>query len=226
VTSVGRRRPRKLTSDADEPQREQLNICTVTLHMRSADAADSIIRAALHIFGKCGIAATSLREVARVAEVSPALIVHHFGSKQGLIAAVDEAALLEFGAAYGSEETATGRGLLRQRAEETARVMREQPDVCTYLGRALVEATPGSSSLFQAMIEGGQKEVDLLMERGALRGDVDPLWATLQHFFLIWAPLSFLSLLERALGESLLSDGNLDRWVAANVELLEEGLYR
>jgi TetR/AcrR family transcriptional regulator, regulator of cefoperazone and chloramphenicol sensitivity len=194
--------------------------------MRSADAADSIIRAALQVFGEHGIDATSLREVARVAEVSPALIVHHFGGKQGLIAAVDETALLEFGAAYGSEETATGRGLLHQRAEETARVIRERPDVCTYLGRALVEATPGSAGLFQVMIEGGRKEIDLREEKGALRADADPLWATLQHFFLIWAPLSFLPLLEQALGRSLLSDEILDRWVAANVNLLERGLYR
>lgn len=193
--------------------------------MRSADAADSIILAALRVFGEGGIAATSLREVARAAEVSPALIVHHFGSKKGLIAAVDEAALLEFGTAYGSEETASGRGLLRQRAEETAGVMRERPDVCTYLGRALVEATPGSSGLFQVMIEGGRREVDLLAEKGALRGDPDPLWVTLQHFFLIWAPLSFIPLLEQALGESLLSDANLNRWLAANMDLLEEGLY-
>jgi AcrR family transcriptional regulator len=194
--------------------------------MRSADAADSIILAALRVFGEGGIEATSLREVARAAGVSPALIVHHFGSKKGLVAAVDEAALLEFGAAYGSEVTATGRGLLHQRAEETARVMRERPDVCTYLGRALVEATPGSTGLFQAMIEGGQQEIDLLTERGALRAGTDPLWATLQHFFLIWAPLSFLPLLEQALGDSLLSDKILDRWVATNVSLLEQGLYR
>ncbi|HEY0391661.1 MAG TPA: TetR/AcrR family transcriptional regulator [Solirubrobacterales bacterium] len=194
--------------------------------MRSTDAADPIIRTALRVFGERGIDATPLREVARAAGVSPALVVHHFGGKDGLIAAVDEAALLEFGAAYGSEETATGRGLLRQRAEETANVIRERPDICAYLGRALVEATPGSSGLFQAMIEGGRKEVDLLLERGALQDGLDPLWATLQHFFLIWAPLSFLPLLEQALGRSLLSDEILARWVGANVKLLEEGLYR
>jgi AcrR family transcriptional regulator len=33
--------------------------------MRSGDAADSIIRAALRIFGERGVEATSLREVAR-----------------------------------------------------------------------------------------------------------------------------------------------------------------
>jgi hypothetical protein len=59
------------------------------------------------------------------------------------------------------------------------------------------------------------------------REGADPLWATLQHFFLIWAPLSFRTLLEReALGGSLLDEDNLRRWVEANVELFEGGLYR
>lgn len=88
--------------------------------------------------------------------------MHHFGGKEGLVAAV----------------------------EQTARVMREQPAACAYLGRALVEGTPGSARLFRLMIAGGRAEVEALAERGALREDV------------------------------------LDRWVGANVDLLEQGLYR
>jgi len=195
--------------------------------MRSAKGNDSIIQAAIRLFGKHGIDATSLREVAKAAGISPALVVHHFGSKEGLVAAVDKAALQEFGAAYSSGETAEGSDLLRQRAEQTARVMRERPEACAYLGRALVEGTPGSSRLFRLMIEEGNTEIDTLAEKGALREDADRLWATLQHFFLIWAPLSFMPLLEQeALGGSLLDEAILDRWVTANVELLEEGLYR
>jgi len=76
------------------------------------------------------------------------------------------------------------------------------------------------------MLDGGRREIDLLAEKNTLRVDADPLWATLQHFFLIWAPLSFMTLLEQTMGEALLSDESLDRWVAANVNLLEEGLYR
>ncbi len=77
------------------------------------------------------------------------------------------------------------------------------------------------------MIEGGRAEIDALAEKGALREDADLLWATLQHFFLIWAPLSFTHLLEQeALGGSLLDEAILDRWVTANVELFKEGLYR
>jgi AcrR family transcriptional regulator len=194
--------------------------------MRSAGGNDSIIQAAIRLFGEHGIDATSLREVAKSAGVSPALVVHHFGGKEGLVAAVDEVALQEVGAAYSSGETVEGSDLLRQRAEQTARVMRECPEVCTYLGRALVEGTPGSARLFRLMIEGGRAEIDALAEEGALREDADRLWATLQHFFLIWAPLSFMPLLQGELGGSLLDEAILDRWVTANVELLEEGLYR
>lgn len=199
-------------------------MCSVTVE---EPARETILREAMRRFGSHGIASTSLREVARAAEVSPALVVHHFGSKRGLVAAVDEAAVGEFAQAYADGDPAEGSELLRRRAEQTAAVMRGNPDVCAYLGRALIEGTPGSSGLFRLMIEGGRREVDGLAARGALREDADRLWATLQHFFLIWAPLSFRSLLEReALDGSLLDEGNLERWVEANVELLEGGLYR
>lgn len=195
--------------------------------MFSADAESArtaILASAIRLFGERGIEATSLREVARTAAVSPALVVHHFGGKAGLVAAVDEAALREFGEAWSGEEG--GSDLLRARAEQTARVMREHPEACAYIGRALVEGTPGSARLFGLMIEAGREEIEALARRGALRSDADRLWATLQHFFLIWAPLSFVPLLERVLGGPLLEEENLERWVGANVELFEAGLYR
>jgi TetR/AcrR family transcriptional regulator, regulator of cefoperazone and chloramphenicol sensitivity len=188
-------------------------------------ARGPIIRAALRVFGEAGIESTSLREVARAAAVSPALVVHHFGGKEGLVAAVDEAALREFGDAYRGDAP-TAPDLLRERAAQTARVMAEMPEVCRYLGRALVEGTAGSASLFRLMIEAGRAEIDSLAGAGALRPDADREWATLQHFFLIWAPLSFMPLLRETLGDELLAPGQLDRWVDANVALLEGGLYK
>jgi AcrR family transcriptional regulator len=187
---------------------------------------EEIVAAALRSFGDSGIAATSLRQVARAAGVSPALVVHHFGGKEGLVEAVDAAAVGAFGDAYAATGEESGADLLRERAAQTARVMRERPDVCAYLGRALVERTAGGSALFRAMVAGGRVEVDSLAERGALRPEADRLWATLQHFFLIWAPLSFMPLLEETLGGPLLDPAQLDRWVEANVRLLEDGLYR
>ncbi len=187
---------------------------------------ESIVRSGLRLFGETGIEATSLREVAKAAGVSPALVVHHFGGKQGLVAAVDEAAVREFGDAYAAGEGEPDTDLLRQRAQQTAHVMRERPDVCAYLGRAMLERTAGSSEVLRLMMQAGRREIDSLAESGALRPDADRLWATLQHFFLIWAPLSYMPLLEETLGCPLLDREQLDRWVEANVELLKGGLYR
>lgn len=199
-----------------------LNMCSAKLE----PGREAIVGSALRLFGNGGVAATSLRAVAKDAGVSPALVVHHFGGKEGLVAAVDEAAMQAFALAYEEGDPVEGPALLRRRAAQTARVMRERPDVCAYVGRALAEATPASVGRFRAMIEGGRAEIDSLAERGALREDADRLWATLQHFFLIWAPLSFLPLLESVLDGPLLEPENQERWVEANVKLFEAGLYR
>src|SRR5262245_40714129 len=106
--------------------------------MCSASAAstrEQIVLRAMGLFGTHGIDTTSLREVARDAGVSPALVVHHFGGKEGLVAAVDEAALGVFGEAYAAEDqVAAPSELLRRRAEQTSAVMRARPDVCAYIG--------------------------------------------------------------------------------------------
>ncbi len=201
-----------------------LNMCSVIL---PPSARDAIVESALRLFGEQGVKATSLREIAKAAGVSPALVVHHFGGKQGLVAATDDAALQEFAAAYNAGKPIQGRDLLRQRAKQTADAMRQQPTVCAYLGRAMIEGTAGSARLFRMTIDAGRAEIDGLAEKGALREDADRLWATLQHFFLIWAPLSFRALLQQeALEGSMLDQENLDRWVSANERLLREGLYR
>ncbi len=52
------------------------------------DLRDALIRAARMILEKKGLAALSLRGVARVAKVSPAAPYHHFADKQALLDAV------------------------------------------------------------------------------------------------------------------------------------------
>jgi len=99
--------------------------------MRSATTTlsnrEQIVLDAMSLFGRRGIDATLAARGGSRDRVSPALIVHHFDGKAGLIAAVDEAALRAFGDAYAMDERATADELLRQRAEQTASVMRERP---------------------------------------------------------------------------------------------------
>ncbi|MDY3677712.1 MAG: TetR family transcriptional regulator [Actinomyces urogenitalis] len=55
-----------------------------------ASAADRIRDAAINQFAQHGFAHTTVRAVATAAGVSPALVIHHFGSKDGLRQACDE----------------------------------------------------------------------------------------------------------------------------------------
>ncbi len=187
----------------------------------------AIVESALARFARDGAAQTTLRAVAKDAGVSPALVVHHFGGREGLERAVEAYALDRFAAAYAAEPLAgPPREMLRMRAAQTAAVMRRHPDVCAYLGQALVSGTAGSAALFDRMIAGGARDLDALEAAGAVRADSDRMWRTIQHFLLIYAPLAFRPLIERQLDGGLLDDENLTRWVDANIDLLERGLYR
>ncbi len=51
---------------------------------RAQMTAASIRQAATELFGRNGFAATSVREIARLADVDPAMVIRHFGSKEAL----------------------------------------------------------------------------------------------------------------------------------------------
>ena len=63
---------------------------------------ERIRTAALRLFAERGVAATSLREVAREAGVTPGLVVHHYGGKDGLHTAIDDHVLDLFRTALDS----------------------------------------------------------------------------------------------------------------------------
>lgn len=181
-----------------------------------------LIETALVVFAERGIEATSLRAVAAAAEVSPALIVHHFGSKAGLCEAVDAEVAKLFRAAYeeGGDETLTAR------SAATVAVMRERPDVCAYLGRGLVEGTAASRELFARVYGHSLAEMRRLGAAGAIAPDVDVIWAALQHVLLLLGPLMLRGEFEAVLGEDLLGAEGLPRWARANEQLLRQGIYR
>jgi AcrR family transcriptional regulator len=57
---------------------------------RGETTRDALLDAATLIFAKEGFGPANLREIAQAAEVNPALIGYHFGSKEGLYLAVFE----------------------------------------------------------------------------------------------------------------------------------------
>jgi AcrR family transcriptional regulator len=54
--------------------------------MRSAETTrEQLLKIAVEMFAENGFAGTSLRSIAKKAGVSPALLIHHFGTKEALI---------------------------------------------------------------------------------------------------------------------------------------------
>ena len=68
-------------------------------------ARATIRNAALRLFGERGPDAVTVREIATQAGVSPALVLHHFGSKDGLRAEVDAFAAQAFDAIFEAMPT-------------------------------------------------------------------------------------------------------------------------
>jgi TetR/AcrR family transcriptional regulator, regulator of cefoperazone and chloramphenicol sensitivity len=201
--------------------------------MRSADVVEHdltakarIREAALALFAAQGVATTSLRSVAKEAGVSPGLIVHHFGSKDGLLRAVDETVVRRIEAALAEVPLdGSGGDPFEERRAMVAALLQGQPVLCDYIGRALAEDTEASAALFHRMFDSAKRD-RALVEAGVMRPQSDPFWRVIQQMLLIVGPLMMRRLIERELGGSLLEDANFKRWMRANTDLLRNGLYQ
>ena len=114
---------------------------------------EDITEAAVRCFARAGFGA-SLRTVAADADVSAALIVHHFGSKAGLIEACDARVL---GVADEKLRLMNENGLMAA-ATWVMQVMQEGV-VQAYIARALVEGGDAGKRLFTAFVDVTEKSL-------------------------------------------------------------------
>jgi TetR/AcrR family transcriptional regulator, regulator of cefoperazone and chloramphenicol sensitivity len=99
--------------------------------------------AAVALFADAGYSGTSIRDVARAADVSPGLVQHHFGSKTGLREACDAHVreTLRAVTARKLERDEYDGDFVSSLYESSATVMR-------YIARGLTEGWPGMASMF------------------------------------------------------------------------------
>ncbi len=185
-----------------------------------------IREAALELFAAHGVAGTSLRAIAQQAGTSPALVIHHFGSKGGLCQAVDEVVVKRIELALGEVPVDVASGeLLEKRVEAVAGLLTSQPVLCDYIGRTLSENGEASAALFHQLFSAAGRD-RTLVKAGAIRSKSDPFWRVIHQMLLIVGPLMMRPLIERELGGSLLEKRNFERWMRANTDLLRKGLYK
>ncbi len=192
--------------------------------MRSVDlTAEARIRAAaLELFAEQGTDATSIRSVAERADVSPALVIHHYGSKAGLIDAVDqllidrvEHILAEFAATASAGEASSAMAAIAR-----------EPEILAYLARAVGSGGEAGARLFDRLLDISEEFLQHTTAIGLTRQVPDTRAAAILLLIVDLGLLLVRPHVARALGTDPYSPAGLTRIVDANLDLLTEGLMR
>jgi AcrR family transcriptional regulator len=141
--------------------------------MRSASndrtAIARIRDAAIDQWGQHGFN-VGLRSIAEAAGVSAALVIHHFGSKEGLRKACDD---------YIAEEVRTGKSASMQ-ANDPAEWFRQMAEIesyapmMAYLVRSMQSGSDLAKTLWRKMIENAEQYMDEGVRNGVLKPSRDP----------------------------------------------------
>lgn len=175
---------------------------------------------AVLLFGRDGYRATSVRDVATLSGVSAGLVIHHFGSKEGLRRECDDHVV----------------HLISERAEleatPTASVIRDlmadldsfQP-VVDYLARMLVDDSAQATRLFDLLYEETRSIFREGVRNGTMRASRDDDMFSMLLLLGGLAPLLLRHHLTRLFGGDYLSPELLNRLVVPTLELYSNGLY-
>ncbi len=185
--------------------------------------------AALRLFSERGPDAVTMRDIAAAASVSPALLVRHYGSKDGLIEAVDDyvVASIESMLTQVTEQTGAvglGPSAVPSMLDGLARHLPPDSAIPSYLGRLLTAGGSVGAALFVRLYRVSRTAFDAMVTDGvAVEGD-DP---EVRAAFLLISDLAVLMLrprLTEVLGVDPLSNAGMKRWAAEVFEIYRDGL--
>ena len=185
--------------------------------------------AALALFAERGPDAVTVRDIASAARVSPALVVRHYTSKDGLRAAVDDHVAQVFEVMLTQvTEPAAGNALdpatLPTLADMVAGNLPADSPIPAYLARLLLAGGPVGSALFRRLYAVSQDALAAMVEAGSANAGDDP---AVRAAFLLAGDLAVLILrahLGDVLGADPLSAAGMRRWGAEVLSIYRHGL--
>jgi TetR/AcrR family transcriptional regulator, regulator of cefoperazone and chloramphenicol sensitivity len=190
-------------------------------------AAARIRNAALEGFARKGVTATSIRDVARRAQVSPGLVQHHFKNKEDLRRAVDEYVMRLGTDALGIGEDPSSDGdTVQFIGDRITAWMRDHYLALLYVVRSAAEGDSSGLAIFDSLVAVGDTHIEYLGALGLLRDDLDRRWAVLQVIVMNLATALLEPAISRHLDAPLRSPAQLERWNRACTELFRHGLFQ
>ena len=188
-----------------------------TTKARIRDAA--IIR-----FAEDGVAATTVRAIAAAAGVSPALVIHHFGSKDTLRVECDK----HIAATLNEQKTSAMRASVSFDPLAALQQYREGPPIIRYLARTLIDGSPHVAEMVNDIVADAARYMAEGVETGMLRSTAYPYERA--AVLTIWS-LGALVLhdhLERLIGVDLMDypddPGAGAAYIGPAFEMLSEGV--
>ena len=192
--------------------------------------ARAVIRdEALRLFADRGPDAVALRAVAAAAGVSPGLVVHHYGSLDGLRAAVDTYVLDVFDAVLAEALADAGPELYDEAATASiaAALIRHLPPdspVPAYLRRLLLSDTDAARRLFERLYRLAGATLDSMVAAGLAAPGADP---AVRVAVLLVNDLALLLLRDRiadVLGTDPFTPEGMRRWAGEVLAIYGTGL--
>ena len=197
--------------------------------VRPSDLSSSarIRNAALERFAVNGVRATTIRDIAATAGVSPGMVQHHFKTKAGLRAAVDEYVLAVFAHAFdGVGEGDDATDLFVELAERLTRLVAETPLALRYVARSVADGDEAGLDTFDRLLSIADGLAERLAEQGHLRADVDLRWVALHNVMLNMATVLLEPGISRHLERPFRTPEEIERWSAATTALFAHGILQ
>lgn len=176
--------------------------------------------AALERFPREGFAATTIRAIAEDAGVSPGLVVHHFGSKDGLREECDRHVVAKF---RETKLAALEDGNLGNPAFAAGSYHLAQP-LLRYFSWALVRGHPAAGELFDEMLREGLEVTRVAVEKGIVKGSEDLKTRTTLQMAMMLGMTVFHAHVERNTGIDVLTAEGIARLTPSLLEIFS-GLF-
>jgi AcrR family transcriptional regulator len=186
-----------------------------------------IRNAALESFARDGVAATSIRDVAKEAGVSPGLVQHYFSTKAALVEAVNGHVVRIAMDAFA--DLAESRSPIEAQQELGDRVtafVREHPTALLYVARSAADGEEAALEIFDAFIAIARDQWQRLADHDLLRPGADLTWTALHGVVLVLGTVLLRDAVDRHLPQPFFTPAQLERWNAASNALFREGTYR
>lgn len=180
--------------------------------------------AAMRLFAEPGGDRATVRDIAAAAGVSPALVIRHFGSMDGLRAAVDEHVATQIAGFLAGIDadpsTAVDPDQTGALADSATQVLAANPSLPRYVLRSIADGGERGTALVSMLVQSSVSTWEGMVDAGVVEPGPDPRAQAALVAILDLAVLALREPLASAMGDDPLTGDGALRWTAEVARLL------